>query len=101
MHVTLFIDSRVEYWEEYNPLRRQRQMCIRASIYFHQSQGGDEFVGRCAARLNLMNGEFASSPVFFQDSADRDAIKSAVNRDFPHFAGCDGMDRMRTGSMSG
>lgn len=77
-------------------------LCLRAGwsmgqvkdIYFHQSQGVDEFVGRCASMLNLMNGEFASSPAFFKDSADSAGIKTAVSQVFPHFDGCDGMGRL-------
>jgi hypothetical protein len=37
-------------------------------IYYHQSQGGDEFVGRCVSMLYMMNGEFGSSPAFFEET---------------------------------
>ena len=63
-------------------------------IYFHQTQGGDEFVGRCAAMLNLMNGEFATSPAFFRFTLDQAKLKSAREKVFPMFNACDGMDRI-------
>ena len=63
-------------------------------IYFHQTQGGDEFVGRCAAMLNLMNGEFATSPAFFSFTLDPARLKSATEKVFPLFTACDGMDRI-------
>ena len=79
-------------------------LCLRAGwtmgqvkdIYFHQTQGGDEFVGRCAAMLNLMNGEFASSSPFFHESADQDLIKQTVADVFPHHGTADGMERLLT-----
>ena len=33
-------------------------------ICFHQTQGGDKFVGCCIALLNMMNGDFAFSLLF-------------------------------------
>ena len=44
-------------------------VCLRAGwsmgpvkdIYYHQTQGGDEFVGQCAAMLNMFKGDFACS----------------------------------------
>ena len=38
---------------------RVKDMC------FHQTEGGDEFVGGCASMLNLMNEEFATSHPHF------------------------------------
>jgi hypothetical protein len=77
-------------------------LCLRAGwsmgqvkdIYFHQSQGGDEFTGRCAAMLNLMNGEFVTSPAFFKDSISRDAVKKAIDMVFPHHKNCSGIERV-------
>ena len=66
-------------------------LCLRAGwsmgqvkdIYFHHMDGGDEFVGRCAAMLNMSNGEFATSPAFF-DGIDNAIVKDAI-RDVNNF----------------
>ena len=63
-------------------------------IYFHQTQGGDEFVGRCVALLNMMNGDFAVSPAFFEDDVDPILIESAVHDVFPQFRSIAGMDQV-------
>ena len=76
-------------------------LCLRAGwsmgqvkdIYFHQTDGGDEFVGRCAAMLNMANGEFATSPAFFED-VDNATLRNAICEVFPHFATTEGMDRI-------
>ena len=47
-------------------------------IYFHQTQGGDEFAGRCASMLNLMNGEFATSPAYFKSTVDESDKKKDI-----------------------
>ena len=62
---------------------------VKDIYWHHDMRAGDEFVGRCAAMLNLMNGEFASSPAFFKGTVDRDKVQSAINDVFPHFAGCE------------
>jgi hypothetical protein len=77
-------------------------LCLRAGwsmgqvkdIYFHQTDGGDEFVGRCAAMLNMANGEFASSPAFFHAEADEETLKGAIRDVFPHFYNTEGMERI-------
>lgn len=79
-------------------------LCLRAGwsmgavkdIYFHQSQGGDEFVGRCAAMLNMFNGDFASSPAFFDgdDIEMCNLADAAVEENFPHHHAMDGMKRI-------
>ena len=61
-------------------------------IYFHQTDGGDEFVGRCAAMLNMSNGEFAVTPAFFDTNVNRETLKGAVRDVFPHFHNTDGME---------
>jgi hypothetical protein len=63
-------------------------------IYFHQTQGGDEFVGRCVALLNMMNGDFAVSPAFFEDDVDSVSLENARNDVFPQFRSIAGMDRV-------
>lgn len=65
-------------------------------IYFHQTQGGDEFVGRCAAMLNMFNGDFACSPAFFEgdDTEMRELADAAVVENFPHHHAMDGMKRV-------
>ena len=63
-------------------------------VYFHQTQGGDEFVGRCVSLLNMMSGDFAASPVHFDDSVDADWIKITVGDVFPQFASVDGMEQI-------
>ena len=63
-------------------------------IYFHQTDGGDEFVGRCAAMLNMSNGEFAVTPAFFDTNVNRETLKGAVRDVFPHFHNTDGMEKI-------
>jgi hypothetical protein len=65
-------------------------------IYYHQTQVGDEFVGRCAAMLNMFNGDFATSPAFFEcdDIEMRALADEAVKDNFPHHHGMDGMKRV-------
>jgi hypothetical protein len=63
-------------------------------IYFHQTQGGDEFVGRCVAMLNMMNGDFAVSPAFFDDDVDAVWLQNTINDVFPQFRSVVGMDRV-------
>ena len=62
-------------------------------IYFHQTDGGDEFVGRCAALLNMANGEFATSPAIFED-IDKETLDMATAEVFPHFCEMEGMERI-------
>ena len=65
-------------------------------IYYHQTQGGDEFVGRCAAMLNMFKGDFACSPAFFDgDEVEMSELADAAVRDnFPHHYEMDGMKRV-------
>jgi hypothetical protein len=63
-------------------------------IYYHQMQAGDEFVGRCVTLLNMMNGDFAASPVFFDESMDQEWIKSMIGKVFPFFTEVHGMQRI-------
>jgi hypothetical protein len=64
-------------------------------IYFHHTQGGDEFTGRCSTLLNMMNGEFASSPAFFDDSVlDANWMTGTLGKVFPNFQSVGGMDRI-------
>jgi hypothetical protein len=63
-------------------------------IYWHQMQAGDEFVGRCVSLLNMMNGDFAASPVFFDESMDEEWIKSTIGEVFPFFESAQGMQRI-------
>ena len=77
-------------------------LCLRAGwsmgqvkdIYFHQTDGGDEFVGRCAAMLNISNEEFATSPPFFDAETEDEMVKSAIAEVFPHFNNMEGWDRI-------
>ena len=77
-------------------------VCIRGGwsmgqvhdIYYHQMQAGDEFTGRCVTLLNMMNGDFAASPVFFDESMDHEWVKSMVAEAFPFFADVHGMQRI-------
>ena len=79
-------------------------LCLRAGwsmgpvkdIYYHQTQGGDEFVGRCAAMLNMFNGNFACSPAYFQsENIELSAlVNEAVKDNFPHHHEMDGMARI-------
>jgi hypothetical protein len=41
-------------------------------VCWHQIQGGDEFVGQCVTLLNMMNGDFAASLMFFDESMDEE-----------------------------
>ena len=63
-------------------------------IYFHQTQGGDKFTGRCSTLLNMMNGEFASSPAFFDDGVDANWMTKTIGKVFPNFQPVVGMDRI-------
>eukprot|EP00978_Attheya_sp_CCMP212_P006421 scaffold14652_cov75-Attheya_sp.AAC.1 len=77
-------------------------LCLRAGwsmgqvrdIYFQQTQVGDEFVGRCASLLNMVNGDFAVSPAFFSDDTDDALVKNVVKDVFPHFSSMLGTERM-------
>jgi hypothetical protein len=63
-------------------------------IYFHQTQGGDESTVRCSTLLNMMNGEFASSPAFFDDGVDANWMTETIGKVFPNFQSVVGMDRI-------
>jgi hypothetical protein len=63
-------------------------------IYFHQMQAGDEFTGRCIYLLNIMSGDFATSPAFFKEDTDEDLIASTVADVFPHFQLTAGMGQI-------
>ncbi len=64
-------------------------------IYFHQTQGGDEFTGRCSTLLNMMNGEFASSPAFFDaEGVDANWMTETIGKVFPNFQSVGGMDHI-------
>jgi hypothetical protein len=65
-------------------------------IYYHQTQGGDEFVGQCASMLNMFNGDFACSPAFFDgdDIPMSDLADAAVKDNFPHHHEMDGMKQI-------
>ena len=64
-------------------------------IYFHQMQAGDEFAGRCISLLNMMSGDFATSPAFFQEDTEEELISNVVSDVFPHFeTSADGMGRI-------
>lgn len=75
-------------------------LCLRAGCSmgqvkdtcFHQTQGGDEFSGRRALLLNVTNGEFASSPPFFEDNVDGASVSLLVKLVFPQFVNTDGFD---------
>jgi hypothetical protein len=77
-------------------------LCLRAGwsmgqvkdIYFHQTDGGDEFVGRCASLLNMVNGDFAISPAFFDADTNDATVTSAIGDVFPHFNNTEGMERI-------
>jgi hypothetical protein len=63
-------------------------------IYFHQMQAGDEFCGRCISLLNMMSGDFATSPAFFKEDTDPDLLTSTIGDVFPHFESTAGMGRI-------
>jgi hypothetical protein len=79
-------------------------LCLRSGysmgpvkdIYYHQSQGGDEFVGHCVSMLNMMNGEFGSSPAFFEETVlgVSDLMDRAVLEVFPHHHEIDGVKQI-------
>ena len=79
-------------------------LCLRAGwsmgpvkdIYYHQTQGGDEFVGRCAAMLNMFNGNFACSSAYFEgDNTELSSLADeAVKDNFPQHHEMDGMTRI-------
>jgi hypothetical protein len=54
-------------------------------VCWHQIQAGDEFVGQCVTLLNMMNGDFAASLMFFDESMDEEWIKSTVGESCPFF----------------
>ena len=55
-------------------------------IYFDHSNGGDEFTGRCACLLNMMDLWFSVSPAFFDsDKVDPDEIQDLIDLVFPNF----------------
>lgn len=62
--------------------------------YIFQTQDGDEFVGRCASMLNMMNGDFASSPPFFRDTLESDLSDEALAAVFPHHHIMDGSKQL-------
>jgi len=65
-------------------------------IYYHQSKGGDEFVGHCVSMLNMMNGQFGSSPAFFEETVlgASDLMDQAVSEVFPHHHKIDGVKQI-------
>jgi hypothetical protein len=65
-------------------------------IYYNQTQGGDEFVGRCAAMLNMFNGDFACSSAFFEGDNIQlsELADESVKENFPHHHDMDGMKRI-------
>ena len=65
-------------------------------LYIFQTQEGDEFVGRCLSMLNMMNGNFASSPATFRDTAGSDLIDDALSKVFPHHHKMDGAKQFFT-----
>lgn len=77
-------------------------ICLRAGwslghiqdVYIFQTQEGDEFVGRCASMLNMMNGDFASSPPFFRDSLESEISDEALAAVFPHHHCIDGSKQL-------
>ena len=77
-------------------LRSGHSMGSIKDIYYHQSQGGDEFVGRCVSMLNMMNGEFGSSPAFFEETVlgVSDLMDQAVSEVFPHHHEIDGVKQI-------
>ena len=69
-------------------------------IYFHQTEGGDEFAGRCACLLNMMSEFFAVSPAFFDETVGEEWIESMVVEVFPHFQSIEGMSRILKMSLA-
>jgi hypothetical protein len=77
-------------------------LCLRGSwsmgqvkdIYFHQTQAGDKFTGRCSTLLNMMKGEFAFSPAFFNDSVYANWMTETIGKVFLNFQSVVGMDRI-------
>ena len=63
-------------------------------IYFDHAQGGDEFCGRCACLLNMMDESFSMSALFFAEDADQQLIQDTINSTFPHFCKMEGMGRI-------
>jgi hypothetical protein len=61
-------------------------------IYWHQTQGGDEFTGRCGCMLNMMDNNFASSPAFFDDTVGDDWIQSMTGEVFLKFLSIPGFE---------
>jgi hypothetical protein len=54
-------------------------------IYFHQMQGSNDFMGRCITMLNMMNGDFAVSPDFFDNDVDAVWLQNTMKDVFPQF----------------
>jgi hypothetical protein len=69
-------------------------------IYWQQTQGGDEFTGRCACLLSMMSENFAASPAFFDETVEDTWIKSMVGEVFPQFQSIEGMDRILRMSLA-
>ena len=63
-------------------------------LYIFQTQEGDEFAGRCLSMLNMMNGDFGSSPAFFADDAGNALINNAVANVFLHHHEMDGSTQL-------
>jgi hypothetical protein len=71
-----------------------RSMGQVKDIYFHQTQGDNEFVGCCVAMLNMMNGDFAVPPAFFYDEVDAVWLQNTMNNVFPQFWSVVGMGQV-------
>ena len=63
-------------------------------IHFDHAQGGDEFCGRCACLLNVMDESFLMSALFFHEDADQQLIQDTINSTFLHFCKMEGMGRI-------
>ena len=63
-------------------------------IYFDHAQGGDEFCGRCACLLNMMDESFLMSALFFHEDADQQLIQDTINSTFPHLSKMEGMGQI-------
>jgi hypothetical protein len=83
-------------------------VCIRGGwsmgqirdIYYHHMQAGDAFVGRCICGISMINGDFAVSPAFFDETMDEEWIKSMVSEVFPFFESVEGMQRILRMSLA-
>jgi hypothetical protein len=69
-------------------------------IYWHQTQGGDEFTGCCGFLLDMMSNDFALSPAFFDDTIEDEWLKSTVGEVFPEFPLIQGFDRILQTSLA-